>query len=344
MERYSYARTNIMAVANLDYYHRFELVVPLENDNYSPMDDIIQTIEHVCRYYLPKNLSVAMLDDSTGYSRRLKRAIRDQSFDTFASIVKEYNKALKVALDNETVANRLKETPVLDLPLIDRITSQIYSRTVSPKVEILKKYENGTSNVYGEVLASFASNIFTETNLQSDGVFVDMGSGVGNVVLQAALEIGCESWGIEQMHNPASLAAEQITEFNARCRRWSIKPGKATLIEGDFLNSPEIDAALKRADVVLINNKAFLPELNSAILMKMLDLREGCRVVSLKSFVPIDWKIKTRNVHDPRNLLRVERKEYFSGGVSWTHDGGEYFVATKDSSMLQDFLKKSPMI
>src|ERR1700760_2181895 len=194
-------------------YYRFELVVPIEHDNYSPMDDIIQTIEHICRYYLPENVSATMLDDSTGYSRRLKRAIHDQSFETFASIVKEFNRALRVALDDGTVASRLKESPVLDLPLIDRITSQIYSRTVSPKVESLKKYENGTSNVYGEVLTSFASNIFAETHLQSDGVFVDMGSGVGNVVLQAALEIGCESWGIEQMHNPASLAAEKPTQF-----------------------------------------------------------------------------------------------------------------------------------
>jgi [histone H3]-lysine79 N-trimethyltransferase len=273
--------------------------------------------------------------------RRLKRAKHHQAFESFVAIIDEFNQMLETAIDDGTVAQQLKKTMALDLSLINLIMVQIYSRTVSPKVDLLKKYENGTSNVYGEIEHSLASRIFAQTGLRSDQVFIDMGSGVGNVVLQAALEIGCESWGIEQMPNPASLARDQLREFNARCKRWSIKPGKATVLEGDFLNSPEIDAALRRADVVLINNKAFLPELNNSILMKMLDLKEGCKVVSLKSFLPVDWKIKARNVHDPKNLLRVERKEYFSKDVSWTISGGEYFIATKDSRRLRRFLEKT---
>jgi [histone H3]-lysine79 N-trimethyltransferase len=318
---------------------RFALVTPVEHDNYAPIDDIREAIDHICRFYLPASLSAPMLDDSTGYARRLKRALQHKSFDSFASTVKDFNSTLRVALSDGTVAAHLATKRALDLSLIERITAQIYSRTVSPHVELLKKYENGTSNVYGEILAPFADRIFHDTGLRSHHVFVDLGSGVGNVVLQAALQIGSEAWGIEMMTNPARLAAKQLKEFDARCKRWGIKTGKATVIEGDFLNSPEIDAALRRADVVLVNNKAFLPELNSAIVMKMLDLKEGCRVVSLKSFVPLDWKIKARSVQDPRNLLRVERKTYHSGSVSWTHDGGEFFVATKDSSMLQDFLE-----
>jgi len=185
-----------------------------------------------------------------------------------------------------------------------------------------------------------STSIFSETQLRSYQVFVDLGSGVGNVVLQAALEVGCESWGIEQMPNPASLATEQLQEFNARCKRYSVNPGKAHLIEGDFLASTEIDNALRRADVVLINNQAFTPELNNKIVMKLLDLKEGCQIISLKSFVPHNWDIKPRNVEDPRNLLRVTKKPYWSDSVSWTNAGGEYFISTKDSTRLRNFLER----
>ena len=76
---------------------------------------------------------------------------------------------------------------------------------------------------------------------------VDLGSGVGNVVLQAALEIGCESWGCEMMPNACTLADLQQAEFKARCRLWGITPGKTRLVQGDFLTEQSIIEVLKRA-------------------------------------------------------------------------------------------------
>lgn len=75
--------------------------------------------------------------------------------------------------------------------------------------------------------------------------------------------------------------------------------------------------------------------------MKFLDLKEGCKIVSLRSFVPDNWQIRDRNSDDPRNLLwPVVKKEYFSGSVSWTDMGGFYFVATKDSRKLRKFMER----
>jgi H3 lysine-79-specific histone-lysine N-methyltransferase len=81
--------------------------------------------------------------------------------------------------------------------------------------------------------------------------------------------------------------------------------------------------------------------LNNKILLKLLDLKEGCRIVSLRSFVAYNHQIKARNIDDPKNLLRVVKKEYFSGSVSWTDVGGDYFIATKDTSRLKRFHDKS---
>lgn len=252
----------------------------------------------------------------------------------------DYNSAIDRLRKSGSIAKQLDATHRLCLSHVERILNQIYARTVSPRVESLRQYENGSDNVYGELLPRLISTIFKETGLKSGQVFVDLGSGVGNVVLQAALEIGCESWGCEMMQNACELAELQQAEFEARCRLWGIAPGKTHLIRGDFLRETAIIDVLKRADVVLINNQAFTPQLNNELINHFLDLKEGCQIVSLKSFVPPGHKIQSRNLNSPVNLLTVKEKNYWSNSVSWTDVPGSYFIATKDSSKLKAFVEK----
>jgi [histone H3]-lysine79 N-trimethyltransferase len=319
---------------------RFELVLPRENDGYNPFEDIEESIHHICQFYFPESQAAALTHDTTGFRRRLKRARDHTDSDGYLEAICEFNTLIKTSLSDGTIATQLDSTHSLPLPLVERILNQIYVRTVSPHVQLLKHYENGTDNVYGEVLPLFAHEIFENTALKSQQVFVDLGSGVGNVVLQAALQCGCEAWGTEIMPNPSSLAAAQHAEFVARCKRWGLQVGRVHLLSSDFLTSVDINGALQRAHTILINNKAFTPPLNESLTMKFLDLREGAKIVSLKSFVPENWEIKARNEQDARNVLRVEKKYYGTRSVSWTIEGGDYFVATKDSSMMSRYFEK----
>jgi H3 lysine-79-specific histone-lysine N-methyltransferase len=302
---------------------------------------VIQSIHHICRNYFADTKVAELTDESTGLTRRLKRAVAAQSFPNFRAVISEFNDLIDKSIADNSLTAFLDTIHSLPLSLVERILSQVYSRTVSPHVHLLKQYENGTDTVYGELLPRFVHKIFSDTGLKSDQVFVDLGSGVGNVVFQAALEIGCESWGIEYMQNPAKLALAQKSEFEARCRRWNIKTGAVHVLQGDFLNSPEIDAVLKRADVVLVNNQVFTSDTNNALLNHFLDLKDGCKVVSLQSFVPQKWETKEWNLDDVRNLLHpVTEKEYFSEMVSWTDKGGTYFVCVKDSGKVMRFTER----
>lgn len=322
--------------------HRFELVIPREHDDFKPLDEIIQVIDLVSCNYLPRAELDLFSNDNNGILRRLKRAISRESQQEFRDIIKEYNDIITRRRIDGTISTKLDAMHHLDLPLVERLLTQIYSRTVSPKVGSLRQYENGTDNVYGELLPRFLSQIFKDTRLKSDQIFVDLGSGVGNTILQAALEVGCESWGCEMMENACDLAELQENEFKARCRLWGLQAGSIHLERGDFLKNTNTGKIIQKADVVLVNNQAFTPELNNGLINLFLDLKEGCQIVSLKSFVPHGHKITTRNLNSPVNVLEVESKQYWSDSVSWTDAGGTYYVARKDSTKLRSFSEKLP--
>ncbi|GAM88280.1 hypothetical protein ANO11243_063130 [Dothideomycetidae sp. 11243] len=316
---------------------RFYLADSIESDGYKSMEDIVETVKYVCENYLTESESKRYTDPDSGFERRLTRALNSGARDDYVKIIDEYNTLISSRVSDGTVAKVLATKHSLQPGWTKRILDQVYSRTVSPHVDSLKDYKNGTDNVYGELLYPLASEMFRETGLRSDQVFVDLGSGVGNVVLQAALEIGCESWGCEMMKNPCDLADLQGEEFPQRARLWGLSVGATHLLRGDFLDNKAISAALLRADVVLVNNQAFGPQLNDALVHRFLDLKEGCQVVSLKSFKPEGLELHERNAADLRHMFRVRKMEYFSNRVSWTDAPGNYYIATIDRSAIVRF-------
>ena len=309
---------------------RFYLADSTESDGYKSMDDIRETVKHVCLNYLPEAEAEKYSDEVTGFDRRLARALNHGRKEEYLATIEEYNALIKKRLEDGTIAKVLSGKHSINRSWTQRILDQVCSRTVSPHVETLREYKNGTDNVYGELLYDFVSDIFEATGLRADQTFVDLGSGVGNVVLQAALEIGCDSWGCEMMKNPCDLADLQAEEFPQRARLWGLSVGKVHLLRGDFLENHEIGEVLKKADVVLVNNQAFGPDLNSKLVDRFLDLKDGCQIVSLKSFKPEGYEMAERNENDVRHMLRVQKLEYYSNRVSWTDAPGNYFIAVKD--------------
>ena len=311
------------------------------HDDFEAVEDIVQMMRTTIQHYLPPEFVATFEDETFGYPQRLSRAVKRHSEAEVYVTISDWNTALLKLINQGTIASVLDSTHSLEPKLVERILNQTYSRIVSPRVKSLRDYENGTDNVYGELLPKFVSAILRDTCMTSEQVFVDLGSGVGNVVLQAALEIGCESWGCEMMPNACDLAELQREEFKARCQLWGLTVGKICLERGDFLTNGAISKIIPRADVVLVNNQAFTPELNEGLTSLFLDLREGSRIVSLKSFVPTGHKITARNLNSPYNILAVQEKEYYSGCVSWTNAPGTYYVSTKDSRKIRAFSGRS---
>ncbi|KAI1001486.1 Histone-lysine N-methyltransferase, H3 lysine-79 specific [Podosphaera aphanis] len=327
---------------NVSQPERYTLVF---GEDFNPTEEIIVVVRTILDFYVTENYSKDLKDPENGVFRKLTKAYnlltKDKTnralLNNFKETVELFNSELDKLKRNETFLKRLRTVHEIPLYVVECILQQVYCRAVSPSVDVLKRYENGTDNIYGELLPPFVSQILGEANLTSENTFVDLGSGVGNVVLQAALEFGCESWGCEMMENACALADAQLTEFKVRCHLWGINAGRIQLLRGDFLDNPEIHAAMRKADVILVNNQAFTPDLNQKLKDLFLDLKNGCRVISLKSFVPHGHQISSRNLWDPANLLAVVEGEYHSRSVSWTDTGGKYYIATKDDKRLNEF-------
>jgi H3 lysine-79-specific histone-lysine N-methyltransferase len=138
-----------------------------------------------------------------------------------------------------------------------RIIEENYQRTVGPNIRSLRRYEAFSSTVYGELMPPFIHEIVQTTGLNQDSLFVDLGSGVGNVVAQASLQSGCTSYGIELMPHPARVAMDVVEQIKIRCRMWGVRIGKMELEEGNMLESRRVDELISQADVVLVDNKVF---------------------------------------------------------------------------------------
>ena len=328
---------------------RYQLVRPTDASDFKPLSEIMDNMKVVAEYYLSESDALRLYDETDGsglvakldHAAKQGRRQRVGAQTDFIRVVAEYNTFLSHLRQSGAIAGILDELQSIPLRLVEHIVkNQVYARTVSPQVHLVRAYESFSDNVYGELLPKFLSEIFIQTHLKSDQVFVDLGSGVGNCVLQAALEVGCESWGCEIMENPSKLAQLQAVEFPARCRMWGIRPGDVHLLQDDFMTNKRINEVLPRADVVLINNQAFTAELNDKLKYKFLDLKEGCQIVSLKPFKDPGQVIKETNINDPVNILTVERKDRFSGHVSWTDDPGSWYLQRKDSRGLEKFMKR----
>jgi H3 lysine-79-specific histone-lysine N-methyltransferase len=322
--------------ANLaDLLIRYELVY--REGDFDPAAEIINVVKDVSSLILATANRRPFLDPENGFVRKLQRSKHTQSMDGFKSALASYNTELDRLKESGAVSKSIAAMKSLPFELVERVLIQVYDRAVSPKVELLRKYENGTDFIYGELKPTFVFDVLTEAQMTSDQVFVDLGSGVANVVLQAALQVGCESWGCEMMENACDLAEIQKQEFEARCRLWGLSAGSIKLERGDFRTNSKLAGALKRADVILVNNEVFTPGLNNDLINMFLDLKDGCRIVSLKSFLPQNHKITAYNLNNPVNLLDVTEKSYSRNSVSWKEEGGHYYVAIKNSRRLESY-------
>ncbi|CDR39448.1 CYFA0S03e03466g1_1 [Cyberlindnera fabianii] len=295
-----------------------------------PFEEIGRLIEVYGISYIPDShkLKVYNPDDPfKSMAGRYSKAFFDMKYRQCVKIIKEFQALVAELQSSGEILKHLKQKKTFSRICLHEILNQVYSRAVSPRVNLLKSYKAFSNEVYGELLPKFISKVFDQCGVNSSHRFIDLGSGVGNVVIQAALEYGCESYGVEIMENCSVLAEEQEAVFFDRCKFFGINPGAVKLFGNQsFVGNEVVSDCVSKADVILVNNFLFSPELNRATMNLFLDLKPGTKIISLKKIIP---EARYHDLEDDLlSMFLVVKHEFDSGCVSWTDAGGVYYIST----------------
>ncbi|XP_052132597.1 histone-lysine N-methyltransferase, H3 lysine-79 specific-like, partial [Frankliniella occidentalis] len=135
-----------------------------------------------------------------------------------------------------------------------------------------------------------------EIEITSEDVFLDLGSGVGQVVLQMAAATPCKiCLGVEKADVPSRYAEQMTASFKKWMGWYGKKYGEYKLLKGDFLTQ-EYREKITSASIVFVNNFAFGPTVDHSLKERFADLKDGARIVSSKSFCPLNFRITDRNL------------------------------------------------
>ncbi|ODQ81094.1 hypothetical protein BABINDRAFT_21853, partial [Babjeviella inositovora NRRL Y-12698] len=216
---------------------------------------------------------------------------------------------------------------------------QLYTRIVTPQCVKLKRYKPFSNFVYGELLPGFVSDIMGYIQERGDATrigslqnFMDLGSGVGNTVFQAALEFGFRnSYGVEIMEHPSDMADAQLLEYLEKCKLYGLKENHVELFSRQsFFDNPVVKDRIDASDVLLCNNYAFDYDFNNRIVDMFKDLKPGTTIITLKPLVPYAFKITADELDKGSILGRLHVQKMVSkpGAVSWTNTPVYYYVNT----------------
>lgn len=223
--------------------------------------------------------------------------------------------------------------------LLRHIIQLVYNAAVS-EPEKLNQYEPFSANVYGETSYDLVCQMIDQIEISQDDVFIDLGSGVGQVVLQmAATKPTKVCWGIERADVPSKYAVGMDDKFKAWMKWFGKKFGEYQLIKGDFL-ADEHREKINTATIVFVNNFAFGPTVDHQLKERFADLRDGAKIVSSKSFCPLNFRITDRNLSDIGTIMHVSELSALEGSVSWTGKPVSYYLHIIDRTKLERYFQK----
>ncbi|KAF2656751.1 S-adenosyl-L-methionine-dependent methyltransferase [Lophiostoma macrostomum CBS 122681] len=223
-----------------------------------------------------------------------------------------------------------------------RLLNAAYTSTISPLVAALAHETSLSSKTtYGELTPTFVASMLAEFNVTKRDTFVDLGSGVGNVALQAHLATGCAALGCEL--DAARHAA--ALEFKRTLGRMLEAPPRGLdvaglgsadelqerveLVCGDvFADAATIDA-VDAATLIFSANLKFGPVLVEAqVDFVLARMKPGAVFVSLEKVV----RGTRTGCRRTLEALGVREEKRVSGewAVSWTDKPIRYWVYTRE--------------
>ncbi|CAG0884999.1 unnamed protein product [Darwinula stevensoni] len=320
----------------------------LQENGEAKTEEIVETIKFVFEdFQLDPQVIRKILGDYYPHEYESVRALCDR-----------YNRVVKTLLQLEAVSakrERLNQPP--SQALLEHILDLVYSESVTEPESLNKHYKVFSDErlflnsdywdvfaliallekVYGETLYDTVEQILQIVNLTPDEIFIDLGSGIGNVVIHVAGATQAKiSYGIEIAERPSRYAERMAASFRKWMAWYGKTHGEFKLFQGDFLDHRFHDLILS-ADVILANNHAFSSRLNHQLKQLFFLLRDGTRIVSTQPLCSLNFQMNERKMNDIGAILEITEMAFKSDNVSWTAKPVSYFMHIVDRSRLESF-------
>lgn len=203
---------------------------------------------------------------------------------------------------------------------------------------VLKGSSQQSRAQYGRFMFGAMQRVAEIASLKRSDVFLDIGSGVGNAVMQIACTVGCESWGIEIMHSRHIVADAMWASLrHALSRRTPpVAIGDCHLEAGDLVHCKR---KLVQADVAFVNNfneifgargcSRYGPTLDDHIAAIFAAMKPGSRLVSLEPLHALGMSLNEANAwRESRGLPPSPDASFFKHSIhrlepfkcEWTRD------------------------
>ncbi|EHB06582.1 Histone-lysine N-methyltransferase, H3 lysine-79 specific [Heterocephalus glaber] len=290
------------------------LLLAFQDKHHDAAHEIIETIRWVCEEIPDLKLAMenyVLIDYDT------------KSFESMQRLCDKYNRAIDSIHQlwkGTTQPMKLNTRP--SNGLLRHILQQVYNHSVTDP-EKLNNYEPFSPEVYGETSFDLVAQMIDEIKMTEDDLFVDLGSGVGQVVLQVAAATNCKHhYGVEKADIPAKYAETMDREFRKWMKWYGKKHAEYTLERGDFL-SEEWRERIANTSVIFVNNFAFGPEVDHQLKERFANMKE-----------------------DIGTIMRVVELSPLKGSVSWTGKPVSYYLHTIDRTILENYFSslKNPKL
>lgn len=129
------------------------------------------------------------------------------------------------------------------------------------------------------------------------------------------------------------------SHFRMWMKWYGKKYGEYKLIKGDFLMD-EHREKINAATIVFVNNFAFGPHVDHQLKERFADLKDGAKIVSSKSFCPLNFRITDRNLSDIGTIMHVSEMSPLKGSVSWTGKPVSYYLHIIDRTKLERYFQR----
>jgi len=300
--------------------YKWPMIIGRGSDKHDGALGIIETIKWVC-------------DDFPDMKIPLENNIlcdyNTKSYDSMKSLCDRFNKAIDSMVQMNKGTSLQKFSKKASRGLLRHIIQQVYNVSVTDP-DKLNQYEPFSPEVYGETSFDLICQMIDLINITEDDIFIDLGSGVGQIVLQMAATTQCKMcWGVEKADVPSSYSQYMNSNFQKWMSWYGKHYGQYQLLKGDFLSEDHREK-ITNATIVFVNNYAFGPQVDHMLKQRFADLKDGARIVSSRSFCPLNFRMSERNLSDIGTIMHVSAMEPITGSVSWTCNPVKYYLHVID--------------